>query len=160
MTNRTTRYVVDMNRKKDDKMVQTAVRLPQSLRHRLSSAGGEGGLGEEIRRRLEASFDARSTPVDPKTRELLDAISFFDEEMVHHFGSWSKEPFAFAAMKACIDLLLTYYRPEGEAKAPPATDSKAALLYGPDSSPEDIGRLLVRDWIRRGPKRADEEKRR
>jgi hypothetical protein len=148
-----------MKRKKDDEMVQTAVRLPQSLRDRLSSAGGEGGLGEEIRHRLEASFDAEKVPATAKTREVLDAISFFDQEMFHHFGSWSKEPFAFAAMKACVDLLLTYYRPDGEAKAPPATDSKAALLYGPDSSPEDIGRLLVRDWIRRVPARADEEKR-
>jgi hypothetical protein len=109
---------------------------------------------------LEASFDIEEALADPKTRELLDAISFFDEEMFYHFGSWSKEAFAFEVMKACVDTLLTYYRPEGEAKAPTAADSKAALLYGPDSSPENVGRLLVRDWIRRRPKRADEEKRR
>ena len=148
-----------MKRKTDDKMVQTAVRLPQSLRDRLSNAGGERGLGEEIRRRLEASFEAKEAPADPKTRDLLAAIAFFDEEMFHQFGSWSKEPFAFEVMKASVDMLLTYYRPEGEAKARPATDSKAALLYGPDSSPEALSRLLVHAWARRGSKRVDEEKR-
>jgi hypothetical protein len=149
-----------MKRKNDDEMVQTAVRLPQSLRDRLSKVGGERGLGEEIRRRLEASFEAEKDPVDPKTRELLDAISFFDEEMFYEFGSWSKQPFAFEVLKKSVDMLLAYDRPKGEAKAPLTTDSKAALLYGPDSSPEDMARLLVRDWIRRRPKRADEEKRR
>jgi hypothetical protein len=148
-----------MKRKMEEEMTQSAVRLPRSLHDRLKKAGGKRGMGEEIRRRLEASFEAKEAPVDPKTRDLLDAISFFNEEMFYHLGSWSKEGFAFEVMKTCVDLLLTYYRPEGETKAPPATDSKAALLYGPDSSPEDISRLLVRDWIRRGPKRADEEKR-
>ena len=62
-------------------MVQTAVRLPQSLRDRLSKAGGERGMGEEIRRRLEASFEAEKAPADPKTRELLDAISSCAEEI-------------------------------------------------------------------------------
>ena len=60
-------------------MVQTAVRLPQSLRDRLSNAGGERGLGEEIRRRLEASFDAEAeASVDPKTSELLDQTMTLD----------------------------------------------------------------------------------
>ena len=149
-----------MKRKIADDMVQSAIRLPRSLHERLKKAGGERGMGEEVRRRLEGSFDIEEALADPKTRELLDAISFFDEEMFYHFGSWSKEAFAFEVMKACVDTLLTYYRPEGEAKAPTAADSKAALLYGPDSSPENVGRLLVRDWIRRRPKRADEEKRR
>jgi hypothetical protein len=148
-----------MKRKNEDEMVQTAVRLPQSLRDRLSDAGGERGLGEEIRRRLEASFEAGEVPVDPKTRDLRDAIAFFDEEMFHHFGSWSKEPFAFEVMWACLNMLLTYYRPEGEAKAPPATDSKTALLYGPDSSPEALSRLLVHAWTRRGSTRVDGDKR-
>jgi hypothetical protein len=148
-----------MKRKTEDEMTQSAIRLPRSLHERLKKAGGDRGMGEEIRRRLEASFEAEEAPVDPKTRDLLDAIGFFDEEMFYHFGNWSKEPFAFEVMKACVDMLLTYYRPEGEAKAPPATNSKAALLYGPDSSPEDIGRLLVRDWIRRVPALADEQKR-
>src|SRR5438128_1941129 len=127
-----------MKRKKADEMVQTAVRLPQSLRDRLTKAGGESGMGEEIRRRLEASFAAEMAPeaATPKTAELLDAISFFDGEMFNEFGSWTKEAFAFEVLKASVDRLLAYYRPEGEAKAPPATDSRAEVLYGPDRSPE------------------------
>ena len=81
-----------MKRKNDDEMVQTAVRLPQSLRDRLSKAGGERGLGEEIRRRLEASFEAEKAPADPKTRELLDAIASCAEEIARDFGSWSEDP--------------------------------------------------------------------
>ena len=149
-----------MKPKFTDDMVQSAIRLPRSLHERLKKAGGERGMGEEIRRRLQASLDAEDAgPPTTETRELLDAISFFDEEMFNYFGSWSKEPFAFEVLNKCVDMLLAYDRPKGEAKTPRATDSKAALLYGPDSSPEDIGRLLVRDWIRRRPKRADKEKR-
>ncbi len=61
-----------MKRQKDDNMIQSAVRLPQSLHQRLKKAGGERGMGEEIRRRLEASFDVEAkAPGDPKTREIL-----------------------------------------------------------------------------------------
>lgn len=145
-----------MKRKNDDEMVQTAVRLPQSLRNRLSRAGGERGLGEEIRSRLEASFSAIAEPADPQTRDLLEAIAFFDAEMFYHFGSWSKEPFAFEVMKAAVETLLAYHRPKGEVKAPPATDDKAAILYGPDTSPEPLGRLLVHAWTRGTQKRLRE----
>lgn len=149
-----------MKRKTGDDMLQSAIRLPRGLHERLKQAGGERGMGEEIRRRLEASFEAEKVPADPKTRELLDAIAFFDEEMFYDFGSWSEDAFAFELLKACVDKLLTYYRPKGEAKARPATDSRAALLYGPDRSPEAISRLLVLSWIKRRSKRVDEEKRR
>jgi hypothetical protein len=149
-----------MKKKTEDEMTQSAIRLPRRLHDRLKKAGGERGMGEEIRRRLEASFEAEDAAGDPKTRDLLDAIAFFDEEMFHHFGNWSKEGFAFEVMKACVDMLLTYYRPEGKRKGPTGIDSKAALLFGQDSSPEDISRILVRDWMRRGPKRANEERRR
>jgi hypothetical protein len=69
-----------MKHENSEKMVQSAVRLPQGLHDRLKKAGGERGMGEEIRRRLEASFDAEKVPADQRTAELLDAISAVSDE--------------------------------------------------------------------------------
>src|ERR1035437_8777043 len=55
-------------------MVQTALWLPRGMHEKLKKAGGERGLGDEIRRRLQNSFDAEQLPRDPITDELLDAI--------------------------------------------------------------------------------------
>ena len=70
-----------MKTKPADDMVQSAIRLPRSLHERLKKAGGDRGMGEEIRRRLEASFEAERSPADPKTRELLDAVASCAEEI-------------------------------------------------------------------------------
>ena len=126
----------DMKRKNDDEMVQTAVRLPQSLRDRLSKAGGERGLGEEIRRRLEASFEAEKAPADPKTRELLDAISSCAERIALDYGSWAEDPFAFEVLKVCVSMLLTHFQPEGEPVPKPNPDGMADLLFGRGYSPK------------------------
>lgn len=143
-----------MKRKNDQEMVQTAVRLPQSLRDRLSDAGGERGLGEEIRRRLEASFEAKKAPADPETLDLLDAISAFTEETTEYYGRWSENAFAFEVLKACVNMLWSYYQPKGEPTAHPNPDSAADLLYGPDHSPKDISRTIVSGWIGDRTKRA------
>ena len=37
-------------------MIQTALWLPRDMHERLKEAGGERGLGEEIRKRLVVSF--------------------------------------------------------------------------------------------------------
>src|SRR5258708_7372821 len=103
-----------MKKEKEDGMVQSAVRLPRSLHESLKKAGGDRGMGDEIRRRLEASFDAEKVPENPNTRELINAISFSDEELVRDFGSWSKDRFAFEVLKATINMLLTHYQPKGE----------------------------------------------
>ena len=84
-----------MKKENKDDMVQSAVRLPRSLHERLKKAGGDRGMGDAIRRRLEASFDAEKVPKNQNTRELTNAISFFDEELVRDFGSWAKDRFAF-----------------------------------------------------------------
>jgi len=103
-----------MKRKKDDQMVLAAVRLPQSLQERLKEAGGERGMGEEIRRRLEASFAAEIASPDPKTRELLNAIAFCAQEITRDFGPLSEEPYAFAVLKETISKLMTRCEPKGE----------------------------------------------
>jgi hypothetical protein len=143
-----------MKRKKEDEMIQTAVRLPQSLRDRLSEAGGERGLGEEIRRRLEASFEAEKVPADENTRELLDAISAVAEEMTGYYGRWSENAFAFEVLKMSVNMLWSYYQPKGEPVANPNPDSAADLLFGPDHSPKEISRTIVGGWISDRAKRA------
>jgi hypothetical protein len=152
--------VIEMKRKKDDGMVQTAVRLPQSLRDRLSKEGGERGLGEEIRQRLEASFAAETDKVSPKTRELLDAMSSFAREVEMYYGDPASDPFAADVLKACVDLLMTRDRPSGEA-IPHPTEA-ADIVFSPDHTVEAVSRVLVSGRMSERARRAptDKEKRR
>ena len=143
-----------MKRKNDDEMVQTAVRLPRSLRDRLSNAGGERGLGEEIRRRLELSFDTEKVPSDQNTRELLQAISAAAQETTDYYGRWSENAFAFEVLRACVNMLWSFYQPKGEPIANPNPDSAADLLFGPDHSLKDISRTILSGWISDRAKRA------
>ena len=152
-----------MTRKKEGGMRQSALRLPANLRQRLKRAGGEGGMGEEIRRRLELSFEAEKAPANPEIKELLDAIAFVADKTDFYYGaghSWSNNAFVFGVLKACVDFLLATRRPAGEAVSPP--DTAASLLFGDDMSPEDIARDIVGELMREKKKReiADEGKRR
>jgi hypothetical protein len=120
-----------MERETGNEMIQSAVRLPRSLHERLKKAGGERGMGEEIRRRLEASFEAEA-PSDPKTRELLEAISYVAAQTTHFFGSWSVNAFAFQSLKASVDRLLKQYRPKGDpALAIPNPTAAGEIIFGP-----------------------------
>ena len=150
-----------MKRKNDDGMLQTAVRLPQSLRDRLSKAGGDRGLGEEIRRRLEASFEADKAPADPRTRELLGAVSSCAERIAVDYGSWAEDPFAFAVLRVCVSMLLTHFQPEGEPVPKPKPDGMADLIFGRDYSPmpEEASRAYM-PRIKTAVQRGDKEKRR
>ena len=107
-----------MKRKNADEMVQTAVRLPQSLRDRLSKAGGERGLGEEIRRRLEASFDAAKAPADPKTPELLDEIKRIALNMPLD-EPWHADRDAYEVFEAAIKRA---FEVQPSDEAPPPTE--------------------------------------
>jgi hypothetical protein len=148
-----------MKRKTSGTMAQSALRLPRSLHDRLKKSGGERGMGEEIRRRLEASFDAEKASANPKLRELLDAIASFAGDVTGYYGNWAEDAFAFEVLKACVNLLMTHDRPKGEAVPHPDPDSAADLLFAPEHSMEQISRLLVGAWIRDRAKRAfaDEE---
>lgn len=143
-------------------MIQSAIRLPRNLHERLKKAGGERGMGEEVRRRLEASFDAEKAPANPKTHELLDAISSCAEETTSYYGGWWEDAFAFEVLKACVNMLLTHYQPKGEPVPKPNPDSAADMLFAPEHSLKIISGLLVSAWIKDRAKRAfvDEEKRR
>ena len=116
-------------------------------------------MGEEIRRRLEASFEAEKAPVAPKTRQLLDAICHFVDETGRDFGSWSDDPFAFEVLKGAVNMLMAHDKPKGKPDPNPKPDGVGELLYGPSPSPEDVSRFLAGTWIkdRANRVRADKE---
>jgi hypothetical protein len=145
-----------MKRKTDDETTQTAIRLPTDLYQRLKRAGGERGMAEQIRNRLEASFEAEKAPADAKTRELLDAIAFVADETATYCGHWSDKVFAFEVLAECIDLLLKMHRPTGEAR-PTFTDF-GELFFASNSSSEDISRSFVGDWRRAKAKREERKR--
>ena len=151
-------HVADMNRKVADDMVESAIRLPRRLHGRLKRAGGERGMGKEIRRRLQASFDAEIAPANPKTIYLLDAISSCAEKIADDYGDWWSA-FAFEVLKGCMNMLWTRFQPTGEPVPNPKPDSLAATIFGPKPKPEELSRLYVHSWISSDAKRADEEKR-
>jgi len=150
-----------MKRKIEDETTQTAIRLPTDLYRRLKHAGGERGMAEQIRSRLEASFEAEESPANLATKELLEAIAFTADKTDFYYGndghSWSNNAFVFGVLKECVDFLLANRRPAGEAVAPP--DTVASLLFADDMSPKDIARDIVGELMREKKKREIAERR-
>src|SRR5690242_19658051 len=112
--------------------IQSAVRLPHSLHERLRKAGGERGMGEEIRQRLEASFAAERE--DQKTRELVEAVSFCAGQVTSLFGSWFEDARAFEVLKGSVDALLSNYQPQDDPShaTPKLTETGKQLFGGND----------------------------
>jgi hypothetical protein len=119
-------------------MIQTALWLPRGMHEKLKKAGGERGLGDEIRRRLQNSFDAEQLPRDPITDGLLYAIKQIEGNLDE---PWHANRFAYDVFKAAIKELLSDYQQSIEAQ--PGTDTKFQTKYGPDAKPDTIGRILA-----------------
>jgi hypothetical protein len=125
---------------------QTAFRLPKELHTKLEKAGRErgGGLSDEIRRRLEASFEGD----DPQTQSLNRTIRLVAAEMQAMFGAWHQDPFAHAAFKAALAMLLERLKPQGQPIPHPNPDNLADVLY-PSNFPEETGRQIAGQVIHR-----------
>ena len=133
--------------------VQTSLRLPEELRERLAQAAAENGrgIGEEMRRRLEASFDGVPSADDPKTADLLAAVlrltreaGVFAAEMalLERDGPeprWHETPFAVAVVRAGLPLLI---RAPAEPIAAPE-DSLVSSIYGPEAKPEAVAQGIA-----------------
>ena len=151
-----------MAKKADDEMVQSTIRLPSSLFNRLEASNkqrGGRGVSEEIRRRLEASFE-RKAPEDwddPRTTELLDAISYLDTSVRTYYGAWPKDRFAFEVLQKAIDrVLVQRFQPSGEAKAKPS--ELADVVFGEGEhlrSATEMGRMIAAIWLSSNPRRED-----
>jgi hypothetical protein len=112
---------------------QTSVRLPSALYERLVAAAGKGGVGEEIRDRLEASFSQ-----DERTAELVELVTALAGIVEKDLGPWHKDPYAFQAFTAGLSILLSALKPKGEPTPHPGELTK------PDDDPQVIGRTLAR----------------
>jgi hypothetical protein len=125
-------------------MVQTALWLPRGMQEHLKKAGGERGLGDEIRRRIQITLDIESLRRDQTTRQLLDEIEQLALSSSLDKGSWHANRFAYDVFKAAINELLASYQPHSDA---PGVVDRLKALYGPDEKPETIGRILARVFI-------------
>jgi hypothetical protein len=124
-------------------MIQTALWLPRDMHEVLKNAGGERGLGEEIRRRLDFALSAAQTRGDHATDELLDQIKDIARDLSRD-EPWYANRFVFDVFKSAIDALLLSHRPNSEAKSETRTHLQA--VYG-DENPETIGRIIARAAI-------------
>jgi hypothetical protein len=127
-------------------MIQTALWLPRDMHEVLKKAGGERGLGEEIRRRLQMAFeaaDAALVPSDHTTGELLDQIKDIARDLSCD-EPWYANQFTFDVFKAAIENLLLSLQPRTEAK--PETKAHLQAAYGAEK-PKDIGILMARAAI-------------
>ena len=124
-------------------MVQTALWLPREMHEALKKAGGERGLGEEIRRKLQIAFEADDTtamPGDEATEELLDQIHDIARDLSRD-GPWYADAFKVDVLNAAVNTLLLVRRPSDEAN--PEIRARLQAEYGEEKA-EAIGRLLSR----------------
>ena len=129
---------------------QTSLRLPVELRDRVAQAAASEGrsLGEEIRRRLEASFGSAPAAVeDQKTASLLKRIIHADRMLREEWTPWHRDRAAFDIFRAAVDDLLRSSRPvpplEGidQPNEPaPMTENGVSLFKG---TTEDAGNRLA-----------------
>src|SRR5258708_28961487 len=144
-----------MTRKIDDG-IQSDVRLPRDLHECLKQAGGERGLGEEIRKRLEKSFETKKTPEDPNRQKLLLAVGFIATKAGMYFGDWSEDRFSFDVLKAGVDLWLTANQPKGEPVMKPNPNREPFdSFFDPSSTPENIARAIRANLKRLREERSD-----
>jgi hypothetical protein len=129
-----------------EKDAQTSLRLPRELYEQVSQAAGDHGIGEEIRQRLQRSFDQEAKgrePIDLKTRELASAIANVAAHASGYYRPWHGDAHTFEVVKAAIDRLLAYYQPKGEPVPYPNPDNIADLLWGPAHSSEEVGAAMA-----------------
>lgn len=108
------------------KTVQTAMRLPREMHERLKQS--PDGVSEEIRRRLERTFDVEDKH-DLETRQLAEDImelALLIRQQAK--ADWHRHPDVHRALKAAIQTYLERHAPVPEtapAKIPAFTGAKA-----------------------------------
>ena len=124
-------------------MVQTAVWLPRHLHERLKEAGGERGLGEEIRRQLQMALEA-GEPGDHTTGELLNQIKDIAADLSRD-APWYSDQFVFDVFKSAIDALLLEHLLEQwpRTESNPEIEARLKTKYKLEK-PEEIGLLAAR----------------
>jgi hypothetical protein len=110
----------------------------------LKAAAGDRPIGEEMRRRLEASFAEGSKATDPKTQALLAAVAEVAASLNAFYKPWHESAYSLAVLKSAVATLLTVMGPKGEPKL--ELDPNIHLLdavVDTSDPPETVGRLLA-----------------
>jgi len=129
-------------------MIQTAVWLPRGMHERLKRDGGERGLGDEIRRRLQLTVDADQQWRDPVTELLVNDVRKIVFRLADGNKTWWEDRWAAKTLKEAVFRLIQRLCPSSEeggesAQPAPALLEKLQAKYGPDLNSEKIGRLLA-----------------
>lgn len=132
------------------KQQQFKITLGDELRAKLEeeSSLNYRSIAEEIRQRLEMSFDIQA---DLHTRDLIYSILILAAEITRDFGAtwWADERARSALMAAIVDQLNSYtITPPASAEAtlkPLGTNGPQAA---PDDDPQVIGRAVARNFRR------------
>ena len=123
--------------------IQTSLRMPEALRDRLAQAATANGrgLGEEIRRRLEASFGSAPVSADPKTADLLRVVARAAAILNEQWAPWHADAGPFAVFKAAIEDVLSRQQPE--ASGTTKKSYRGAVLFDASTPPERQGAMLA-----------------
>jgi hypothetical protein len=115
-----------MPRPRTENTTPTSIRLPPELHAKLDAAREGRPIGEEIRRRLVASFDEqppRDHAAGPLFGKLADLIAYVGEA----YGDWHSDPGAFAVFRLAVDKLIAEYQPKGEPVLQRRAEASAIL---------------------------------
>jgi hypothetical protein len=101
-------------------------RISPELRERLAAAAGDRPIGEEIRRRLEASFVGSPAEADdPKTRQFLEALADMASRLAQIDPEWHDDPDLFRAFRQAVTTVLVASEPPGE----PQQSERLAMAF-------------------------------
>ena len=120
-------------------MIQTALWLPRDMHERLKELGGERGLGDEVRRRLQASFRAGHEGDDGYTVLLLDLIGHA-AKILGADEQWHVTRPARRLSEAAISNLLVEI---SKFSGGDVNQSKLQDKYGANAKPDTIGQVIA-----------------
>ena len=127
-----------MTRRLAEATTQIGLRLPKDLYDRIKTVAGVGNIGEEIRRRLEASFARDNANQDPNLSKLLAMIAAVGG-VTSEEGQWLApvDGDAAKAFEAGVAAAIAEFKPKG----PPPIKRCEWSLRGGD--PATIGRTAA-----------------
>jgi hypothetical protein len=121
-------------------MMQTAVWLPRDVHERLKKSGGDRGMGDEIRRLLQASLEA-AEPIDAITDQVIDQIKDIARDLSRDKPLWA-DPFTFDVFQAAVNTIISIHEPNRIVEAKPEMKAHLQATWG-DKDPKRIGRIIA-----------------
>lgn len=92
--------------------ILVTLRLPRDLHAKLKEAGGERGMTEQVRSRLQASFGSSAEPIkDPEMRDLAERIGRAAQALA---AEWQPNRAFYAALAGAISELIDSKREKAE----------------------------------------------